>query len=212
MKISVSACVTAVIVLAASASHAQTIQAGVKVGVDFSSLPNAGEVIDQIVKIASTETSSKTGAVLGGFVMFPINDRLAFQPELAFVMKGVKLNEGNAGTVTASLRYLEFPMLLRYAMAIDTHTGYVLVGPTFGVKASTSAQLDGPSQTTDFNIDPAIRTFDAGLAFAGGIEYGRYLFEARYTQGLTDVGTDAYPHPDSLKNRAFTILAGIRLK
>jgi hypothetical protein len=212
MKTCVGACVTAVIVLAAGAGYAQTVQAGVKVGIDFSSLPNAGQVVDQIVKIPSTETSSKTGVVLGGFVMFPLMDRLAFQPELAFVMKGVKLNEGNGGTVTASLRYLEFPMLIRYAIPVDKHTGYVLVGPTFGVKASTSAKLEAPSQSTDYNIDPAIRTFDAGLAFAGGIEYGRYLFEARYTQGLTDVGTDVYPHPDSLKNRVFTILAGIRLK
>jgi hypothetical protein len=200
------------IVLAASVGHAQTVQAGVKVGIDFSSLPNAGQVIDQIVKIPSTETSSKIGVVLGGFVMFPIRDRLAFQPEMAFVMKGVKLNEGNGGTVTANLRYLEFPMLIRYAMAMDKHTGYVMAGPTFGVKASTSAKLDAPSQSTDFNIDPAIRTFDAGLAFAGGIEYNRYLFEARYTQGLTDVGTDLYPHADSVKNRVFSILAGIRLK
>ncbi len=45
------------------------------------------------------------------------------------------------------------------------------------------------------------------------IEYGRYLFEARYTQGLTDVGTDALsPRRTRLKNRVFTILAGIRLK
>jgi hypothetical protein len=29
---------------------------------------------------------------------------------------------------------------------------------------------------------------------------------------LTDVATDLYPHADSLKNRVFTILAGIRLK
>jgi hypothetical protein len=212
MKNCVCACVTAVIVLAASVSHAQTVQAGVKVGIDFSSLPNAGQVIDQVVKIASTETSSKTGVTLGGFVIFPIRDRLAFQPELSFVMKGVKLNEGSAGTVTTSLNYLEFPMLLRYALAVDKQTGYVLVGPTFGVKASTSAKLDGPSQSTDYNIDPAIRTFDAGLAFAGGIEYGRFLFEARYTQGLTDVGTDVYPHADSVKNRVFTISAGMRLK
>jgi opacity protein-like surface antigen len=212
MKNCVCACVTAVIVLAASVSHAQTVQAGVKVGIDFSSLPNAGQVIDQIVKIPSTETSSKTGVVLGGYVMFPLRDRLAFQPELSFVMKGVKLNEGSAGTVTTSLRYLEFPMLIRYALALDKQTGYLLVGPTFGVKASTGAKLDGASQSADYNIDPAIRTFDAGLAFAGGIEYNRYLFEVRYTQGLTDVGTDVYPHADSVKNRVFTILAGIRLK
>jgi hypothetical protein len=41
MKNCVSACVTAAIVLVASAGHAQTVQAGVKVGIDFSSLPNA---------------------------------------------------------------------------------------------------------------------------------------------------------------------------
>src|SRR5882762_3490756 len=212
MKNCVCACVMAVIVLAASVSQAQTVQAGVKVGIDFSSLPNAGQVIDQIVKIPSTETSSKTGVVLGGYVIFPIRDRLSFQPELSFVMKGVKLNEGSAGTVTTSLRYLEFPMLIRYSLPLDKQNGYVLVGPTFGVKASTGAKLDGPSQSSDYNIDPAIRTFDAGLAFAGGVEYSRYLFEARYTQGLTDVGTDVYPHADSVKNRVFTILAGIKLK
>ncbi len=212
MKNCVSVCVTAAIVLAAGVSQAQTIQAGAKVGIDFSSLPNAGQVIDQIVKAPSTETSSKVGAAFGGYVTFPLTGKLAFQPELSFVVKGVKLSEASGGTVTASLRYLEFPMLLRYGLTVDNHTGYLLVGPAFGIKASTGAQLDAPSQSTDYNIDPAISTFDAGLAFAGGFEYRRYLFEARYTQGLTDVATDLYPHADSLKNRVFTILAGIRLK
>ena len=185
MQNCVSACVAAVLLLAAGVSQAQTVQAGAKVGIDFSSLPNAGQVIDQIVKAPSTETSSKVGAVFGGYVMFPLTAKLAFQPELSFVIKGVKLSEASGGTVTASLRYLEFPMLLRYDLTVDKHTGYLLVGPAFGIKASTgTAKRRARAPTT--NIDPAIRTFDAGLAFAGGIEYNRYLFEARYTQGLTD--------------------------
>lgn len=204
-------CVTALIVLAPNASHAQTIHAGVKAGLDFSSLPNAGEVLDQVVKIRSTETSSKAGAVVGGFVMFPLRDRLAFQPELLFVMKGVKLNEGSSGTLTGTFRYLEFPLLIRYAVAAGNHTGYLLAGPTFAVKAGTSGQLVGPSQTLDENIDAAIRAFDGGIAFGGGVDYGRYLFEVRYTQGLSDVGAETFPHGDGLKNRVFAILAGIRL-
>ena len=80
-------------VLAADAGYAQTIQAGVKAGIDFSSLPNAGEVIDQIVHLPSTETSSKTGVLFGGFVTYPLRQRMALQPELLFVMKGVKLRE-----------------------------------------------------------------------------------------------------------------------
>ena len=213
MRIRVSMWVTVLSVLAASIGQAQPITVGVKVGIDFSSLPNAGQVIDQVVKQPSTETSSKVGALFGGFVTVPLWNRLALQPELQFVMKGAKLNEAaGGGTVTASLRYLEFPVLLRYAGTVGEHTGYVLVGPTFGVKAGTSAQLDGPSQSAEINIDPAIRTFDAGLAFAAGLDYRRYFFEFRYTQGLNDVAADAFPHGDSVKNRNLAFAAGMRFK
>jgi hypothetical protein len=213
MRIRVSMWVVVWFVLGASISQAQTITAGVKAGIDFSSLPNAGAVIDQVVKQPSTETSSKVGALFGGFVTVPFWNRLAVQPELQFVMKGAKLKEAAAGgTITASIRYLEFPVLLRYAAPVGEHTGYVLVGPTFGVKASSSAQLDGASQTADINIDPAIRTFDAGLAFAAGLDYRRYVFELRYTLGLNDVAADTFPHADSVKNRNLAITAGIRFK
>jgi hypothetical protein len=213
MGIRVSVLAVALFVCCASTIQAQTITTGVKVGIDFSSLPNSGEVIDQIVKQPSTETSSKIGALFGGFVTVPFSNRLALQPELQFVVKGTKLNEAaNAGTVSASIRYLEFPVLLRYTIPAGEQTAYVMVGPAFAVKAGTSAQLDAPSGTSDVAIDPAIRTFDAGLAFAGGLEYRRYFFELRYTQGLTDVATDTYPHTDSVKNRTITIAAGIRFK
>ena len=213
MGIRVSMLATALLVFSATAIHAQTITTGVKAGIDFSSLPNAGEVIDQVVRQPSTETSSKTGALFGGFVTVPFWNRLAVQPELQFVMKGVKLNEAaGSGTVTASIRYLEFPVLLQYTVPVGEHTGYVMFGPTFGVKAGTSAQLDSPNQTADINIDSAIRTFDGGLAFAGGLNYQRYFVEFRYTQGLNDVATDAFAHADSVKNRVVAISAGIRLK
>lgn len=199
--------------LAPAAAWSQTIVPGVKIGIDFSSLPNAGDVLDRVVDHASTETSSKAGLMLDGFVTVPVWNKVSFQPELAFVMKGVKLNQGaNNGTVTASLRYIEFPMLIRYNLAVGSHSGYVMVGPTFGVKAGTSAKLEGSSQTQDINIDPAIRTFDGGLAFAGGVDYGRYVFEVRYTQGLSDIGADAFPHADGISNRVFAILGGVRLK
>jgi hypothetical protein len=129
-----------------------------------------------------------------------------------FVMKGVKLSEAAGGTLSVRLRYLEFPMLVRYDVPAGARTVYFLFGPTFGVKAGTSAVFAGQSQTTDQNIDSSIRSFDAGLAFGGGITYGRYLFEGRYTQGLRDAGADAFPHADSLRNRVFEILVGVRIK
>lgn len=213
---SVSAIVLVLLAFGTAApADAQTLTAGVKIGFDISSLPNAGPVIDQVVGQPSTETSSKVGLVVGGFVTIPVWGNISFQPELQYVGKGVHLTEAaNAGTVNVALRYLEFPLLARYALPLESTDwkAYVLLGPTFGVKAGTSAQLDGPNETRDVNVDPAIRSFDGGIAFAGGAEFDRYFVELRYTLGLSDVGADAYPHVDSLKNRVFAITGGIRLK
>jgi hypothetical protein len=197
------------ILCASSVTSAQQLAAGVQGGIVFSSLPNAGQVVDQIVKQRSVETSSKTGPTFGGFVIIPIADRFSFQPELNFVGKGVKVKQANGDEFTASLRYLEFPLLLRYRASIGGTAAFLLVGPTFGVKASTSGHFDsGGSQ----NIDPAISNFDGGIAFGGGVDYGRWLFELRYTLGLSDVATDLFPHSDSLKNRVFAVVVGYRLK
>ena len=68
MRIRVSMLAAALLVGSAPVIQAQTISVGVKVGIDFSSLPNAGEVIDQVVKQPSTETSSKVGVLFGGLV------------------------------------------------------------------------------------------------------------------------------------------------
>ncbi|HZT78164.1 MAG TPA: porin family protein [Vicinamibacterales bacterium] len=201
------------IALAATTAHAQSVGAGVRAGIDFASLPNAGEVLDQPVGQSSTETSSITGLVFGGFVTWPIASGWALQPEMQFVAKGVKLTEANgAGTVTARLNYLEFPVLARYQTGFDNHIVYVAVGPTFAVKASTSAQGDGATLKNDIEIDPAIRSFDGGIAFAGGLVLQRVLVEIRYTQGLSDIATDLYAHADSLRNRVIAVSLGVQLK
>ncbi len=197
----------------ATAAHAQTVGAGVKAGIDFSSLPNAGQVLDQIVGQASAETSSNVGVLFGGFVTWPIADGWSLQPELQFVQKGVKLDEAGAGgTVTAHLNYLEFPLLARYQTSFDNRGVYVALGPTFGVKASTSAQGDGPTLKSDVQIDPAIRSFDGGLAFAGGVMLQHLFIEFRYTQGLNDIATDVFAHTDSLRNRVLAVSVGVQLK
>jgi hypothetical protein len=192
-------------------ASSQTVTSGVKLGIDFSALPNAGEILDPIVHQSSAESTSKVGVLGGGFVQFGFGDRYAFQPELFLVMKGVKLNEAaNGGSFTAKIAYLEFPLLGRYAVPLNDGAVFAMAGPTFGLKAHTSGHLDASSQT-DLNIDSAIRTFDMGFALAGGIERGRYTLELRYTQGLTDVGTEVFPHADSVRNRVIAIIGGFKI-
>jgi len=203
--------IAALFLVMSGTASAQLVDKGVKVGLTFAGLPNAGEVIDGIVSQPSSDTTSKVGAAFGGFARFHINDRFGFQPELLFVMKGVKLDERGGGTVTIRLNYLEFPLLFRYSGREGSHaTPYAFAGPTFGVKISTSGQLDSSGQTHDVNIDAAIKSPDVGLTFGGGADNSRFLVEGRVTFGLNDIATDAFSHVDSLRNRVVLVLAGVK--
>ncbi|HWW87023.1 MAG TPA: porin family protein [Vicinamibacterales bacterium] len=207
----ISSVLVAITFTGGQVASGQTIASGVKFGIDFSALPNAGQILDPIVQKASTESTSKVGVLGGGYVQFGFGERYSFQPELFLVMKGVKLTESaNGGTFTASTAYLEFPLLARYTMPISLGSIFAMAGPTFGVKAHTSGHLDSSAQA-DFNIDNAIRTFDMGFALAGGMERGRYSVELRYTQGLTDAGTEVYPHADNIRNRVIAIIGGYKI-
>jgi hypothetical protein len=204
----------ACLVVAAGSASAQTVRAGVKGGVALTSIPLAGDILDQISGTESDDVRAKVGVTGGGFVEFVLNERFSFQPELLFVMKGVQLDlPGETGQVTAALNYLEFPLLGRFSATLtDVLKGYIFVGPTFGVTVGTDSTFDSAAGTEDLNIDPAFERRDFGLTFGGGLERdGRYLIEARYNLGLADIATDIFEHDDALRNRAFSVMIGIRL-
>jgi hypothetical protein len=211
-KYQILVCAACVLAAAAGAS-AQTVTAGVKAGAALSSVPNAGDVLDRISFEESVDVRAKLGIVAGGFVQIAFNERFSLQPEMLFVMKGVKLDlPADAGSITASLNYVELPLLARYTRALnDVLRGYIIAGPSFALKAGTSSTLDAVDQTADMNIDPAFGSRDIGVAFGGGLERDRFLLEARYTLGLTDIATDFIPHDDALRNRVFSVMVGIRL-
>ena len=144
-----TALVCAACVMAAASAAAQNVTAGVKVGIVLNSIPNAGQVIDQISGIDSVDVSAKTGLIGGGFVQFAFNDRFSLQPEMMFVMKGVNLDlRDNLGTASAKVNYLEFPIFMRFNRSLnDTLRGFVMAGPSFGVKVGTGGTLDGVSGT-----------------------------------------------------------------
>lgn len=208
-----TALVCAACLMAAASAAAQNVTAGVKAGFVLNSIPNAGQVIDQISGVESVDVSTKVGLTGGGFVQFAFNEQVSLQPEMLFVMKGVNLDlANNAGDATAKVNYLELPVFLRFNQRLnDTLRGFVMAGPAFSVKVGTGGTLDGASGTSDFDIDPAIGSRDFGLAFAGGLEWQNFLIEARYVLGLTDIATDIYFHEDELTNRSFSIMVGLRL-
>jgi Outer membrane protein beta-barrel domain len=203
----------AVCMVMSGSAGAQTFNAGVKAGIAVTSIPLAGEVFDQVVRQTSRDSSSKVGLTGGGYIAFPLFNRLSFQPEALFVMKGVKLSETAGGSFSARLYYIDVPLLVRFlATKSSEKPAYLFAGPNFGIKLGSSAKLETATQTADIDINPALKTLDLGIAFGGGVERGRFLVEARLTMGTTDIGAASYPHPDALRNRAFSVMGGLKLR
>src|SRR5436190_19832983 len=122
-----TALVCAACLMAAASAAAQNVTAGVKAGFVLNSIPNAGQVIDQISGVESVDVSAKVGLTGGGFVQFAFNDQFSLQPEMLFVMKGVNLDlANNAGDATAKVNYLELPLFMRFNRRLnDTLRGFV---------------------------------------------------------------------------------------
>lgn len=192
---------------------AQTFDAGVKGGIAVTSVPLAGEVFDQIADETSRDSSSKVGITGGAYIAFLLAPRLTFQPEVLFVMKGVKLSETNGGTFSARIHYLDVPLLVRFRARANSQTPvYLFGGPNFGIKLGSSAKLEAPGNTASLDVNPALKTLDLGFAVGGGFERGRYLFEGRFTGGITDIANTSFPHPDALRNRTFSVMVGRTLR
>lgn len=197
-----------------AAATAQGMGVGIKGGVSVASMPLSGEVFDQIVGEQSIESSSKIGLAGGGYVRFPISRLFWFQPEALYVMKGAKLTEiAGGGTLSVRVHYVDVPLLLHYRVRPDQRNpGYIFGGVNFGMMLGNSARLKGPGLAADVNIDPGLKTNDVGIAVGGGVERGRFLIEARFTAGLSDVAAESFPHIHSMRNRAFVVLLGRTLR
>ena len=214
MRIAAAALVLIVLCSATNVS-AQTTgpQVGVKLGPTFSNLSIDPEDPD-------AEMGMRWGIGGGAFLVVPLNPRFSLQFEALFTPKGSKTT-GAAGTEFEGLEgqlaldYLEFPMLLR----VDGPRGgrqafHVFGGPAIAYNTSARSELVVQGELFDNGVSDNVRDqvnyFELGLVVGAGMEFGRYFIaDARYAWGLTNVN-DVEDDDTVIKNRAFTILAGIR--
>lgn len=188
-------------------------QFGVKLGPTFSNLSIDPEDPD-------ADTGMRWGIGGGGFLVMPLNPRFSLQFEALFTPKGSQTT-GQAGTEFEGLEghialdYLEFPMLLRVEGPRGGRQAFhVFAGPALGYNTSARNELVVQGDLFDNGVSDNIRDqihyFELGLVVGAGIEFGRYFIaDARYTWGLTNVN-NVEDDDTVVKNRAFTVLAGIR--
>lgn len=202
------------IVASAAAAQAQPVKFEVEAGATFAQVPDFAEAVEDI----GLETSVLTRATVGAGVSVPLNSRLFLRPSVTFVQKGFELNGGEmAIPVGARLRadFVEIPVLLGVYLAAPEHVSpFVVAGPTFGfnTNASMTGSVFGIEEEID--LDDEVRSSEIGLAVGGGVTFGHFKVEGRYTHGLTDVleddGPRGSPVTRELHTRTVAVTFGVR--
>ena len=155
--------------------QAQFIEAGVKAGINVSTLSKAPNLGD---------ANSTTGFVFGGFVRTSA-DGFFIQPEVLLTQRrGVFADDSTKLTVTNTLTYLDVPLLFGYKVAVFRFSA----GPNFqflmGANQSVSvASLKDPNFSKD-NFNAATVGFQLGV----GINLGKINLDARYDGSIDDLG------------------------
>lgn len=154
---------------------------------------------------------SRTGFAAGVSMQLPLGSMLAFEGDVLYAQKGVKLS--NAGTTgTIALAYVEVPLLLRYNLGTGTTRPFILGGASVGFKAGCDVTIDTGDISTKSDCDTVFdgeqNGTDIGATLGAGVAFNRLSVQVRYTLGLTEAVDDKN---DSItnKNRALFFLAGI---
>lgn len=144
----------------------------------------------------------------GVFVVPKSRTRVTAQFEALVSRRGAKLDVDVFGFGLGAIRltYLDLSALLRLRAGTSDTSAYLIAGPTVGVKLDAEFVLLGFSPS----IDGAFKDTEVGITGGAGIETGRYLLEARYMLGVTNVVKVIDVAGLGAKSRVFTVLAGVR--
>jgi hypothetical protein len=185
--------------LSGTAASAQSIQAGVKGGVNFATVTFEGE---------PDATSGHWFGVVGAFVVMPVHGGVSLQPEVLYTRKGAQLR-GAGAQPTLLLDYLEVPVLARVSTNAFGTKVFFVGGPAVAwrVRARTRTKFSGATEEVD--ISDQLRRLDFGIVGGAGVELESLFIDGRYTLGLTDINKDSTDAARAV-NRAVSVTVGWR--
>ena len=166
--------------------------------------------IDGIPDNLATRTKYINNLSFGLVSEIPLGGGFSVQPELSFLKKGFKINEGlDLGVfgvplplgvkAQVEMKYIDLPILGKYNVDLNERlNAYVVAGPAFGYARSAKVQtiatviveIPISTNTIDLSNENAERfevsgTIGAGLAF--NTYKGKLFADARYTHGFSKI-------------------------
>lgn len=164
--------------LAAATAHAQLDgnTAGIKGGLNYSNLQNAGENID--------DQNARLGFHAGFFGRVAPSDGIGLQAELLYTTKGTKVTWDGLidQDLTFNLGYAEVPLfvVLRLGDAVELHAGGYA-----GYLLSSNVKTDGDLGDASEDLDrDNFNSLDYGVLGGLAFNLGSAQVGARYNYGL----------------------------
>lgn len=181
----------------------QRWSAGPRIGVNVSSLYGKSSYYD-----------AKVGLVAGAFVSYSAINHFGISADVLYSQRGGKYdNPGDRSSHVQHLNYLEIPVVARYYLNLSGNfRPNLFIGPSLGVlmAAKRTKTVDRGTEYEDRDNKEEFEPLDLGAT--GGFQANfkvksrqRFLIDARYNLGLTNVRTNASPW---LGNSTFSFTLG----
>lgn len=201
-------------------------QFGFRVG-----LNNADVSVPTIQSSLNINPKAINSFEIAAFYERSLGEHFSIRPELSYAKKGFSVSEGlnfeianlplpiGVEAVT-KIKYLQLPVLGKYAFGQGPARAYVMAGPSIGyaldanLKTRVNSIIDFNISNSDIDLTKdTYDRIDIGGVLGAGVdlttENGSLFVEARYTQSFTDLLND--PVVDlRLRNRGFGLSAGYK--
>lgn len=155
----------------------------------------------------------RIGVSIGGAVSIPMTETLGIFLGASYSQKGAEPPVDVGPDVVLALDYLEIPALLRFAIPSEGTVGaHVLLGPVIGLEVKCEGQGSGGGFDVSVDCDQLqldTKTFDLGVAGGFGIDLQATERLTLTLDLLYDLGLTSIVDGIDVKNRAWTIQAGL---
>jgi len=165
-----------------------------------------------------SNSSNRTGMMVGAFADIGISKTFYFHPGLRYVMKGATFSANNGiatTTITTKISYLEFPALIKVAFPLTEVRPYIMAGPTLGIMLSAIQDQNDGINSSSNDISQNLETVDFGLFFGGGIDFHvahrmDMFVGGGYSLGLSNIVKTNPNLQQTGKNLGIQFTAGIK--
>jgi len=161
-------------------------------------------------KAEFAEISSKTGLVIGGIVVYSIDDQLEINSGLRYIIKGAHIVIDEVGFQLdnkLNFNFLEIPLHLKYLFVNSSFKPFISAGIDLSYLALAKGEGTVDGNPIEDDITEQLDKFELSLDGGLGLEYEAdnnisYILSSNYSYSLVKVDQD-------LTNRGLQILFSV---